>query len=89
MGAAAALLCRRVLANVEHVVGIELLCGAQALDLRLASMGAPVVPGAGVAIALERVRARIAHLDGDRELGPDLAAAVGLVRSGSLADLVA
>ena len=56
------------------------------LDLRLArSDGA--VPGAGVAEALQRVRARISHLDRDREPGPDLAAAASMVHTGELVDL--
>jgi histidine ammonia-lyase len=44
-------------------------------------------PGAGVAEALRRIRARIAHLDRDREPGPDLAAATAIVHDGVLADL--
>ena len=53
--------------------------------------GAPAaaapVPGAGVAEALRQIRARIHHLDGDREPGPDLAAAFSIVHDGLLADL--
>jgi len=75
-----------VLANVQQSVGIELLCGAQALDFRL-GMVPGTAPGAGVATALERIRARIAHLEGDRELGPDLEASLDLVRGGDLAEL--
>ena len=44
-------------------------------------------PGAGVAEALARVRARIRHLHGDREPGPDLATATALVHEGILVDL--
>ena len=44
-------------------------------------------PGAGVAEALARVRERVRHLDGDREPGPDLAAATAMVHDGALADL--
>jgi histidine ammonia-lyase len=44
-------------------------------------------PGAGVAEALARVRVRVRHLDGDREPGPDLAAATAMVHDGVLADL--
>jgi histidine ammonia-lyase len=86
MGSISARHARTVLAHVERIVAIELIVAAQALDLRLAeSAGAP--PGAGVAEALGRVRAKIRHLDGDREPGPDLAAATGLVHDGALADL--
>ena len=85
MGSVAALHARRVLANVEQVLGIELVVAAQALDERIAGAGAQ--PGAGVAEALARVRARVSHLDRDREPGPDLAAALSIVREGALADL--
>lgn len=86
MGSISARHARLVLGHVEQILGIELLVAAQALDLRLAlSDGA--VPGVGVAEALQRVRARIRHLDGDREPGPDLAAAASMVHTGELADL--
>jgi histidine ammonia-lyase len=86
MGSISARHARTVLAHVERIVAIELLVAAQALDLRLAgSDGA--APGAGVAEALRRIRAVVRHLDGDREPGPDLAAATALVHDGALADL--
>jgi len=86
MGSISARHARVVLGHVERIVAIELVVAAQALDLRLAgSDGA--APGVGVAEALARVRARIRHLDGDREPGPDLAAAAAMVHEGVLADL--
>ena len=45
MGSVAALHARRVLANVERVLGIELVVAAQALDLRLADRGRTGEPG--------------------------------------------
>jgi histidine ammonia-lyase len=87
MGPIAGRLARRVLDGVERILAIELLCAAQALDLRAAT-GAPQ-PGLGVAEAHRRIRARIPPLDADREPGPDLEAATKLVRSGALVDLVA
>jgi histidine ammonia-lyase len=93
MGAIAARHARTVLANVEQVIAIELICAAQALGLRRAAMARATsdgpVPeaGAGVRAAHELVRERIAPLEGDREPGTDLAAALELVRSGALADL--
>jgi histidine ammonia-lyase len=95
MGSIAARHARDVLAGVERILAIELLVAAQALDLRLAAMdgshdGAERPgPGVGVATALARIRARVAHLDHDREPGPDLEAAATLVRAGAFADLVA
>ena len=76
-----------MLGHVEAIVGIELLVAAQALDLRLAGPEG-AAPGAGVAEALARVRARVRHLDGDREPGPDLAEATAMVHDGALVDLV-
>ena len=45
-------------------------------------------PGAGVAEAHRRLRERVAHMDTDRAPGPDIAAALDLVRSGGLLDLL-
>ena len=92
MGSIAARHARTVLEGVQHIVAIELVVAAQALDLRLAEMraddGASPAPGAGVAAAHERIRERVARLDRDREPGPDLAAVYELVRDGALVDLV-
>jgi histidine ammonia-lyase len=87
MGSVAARHARIVLDHVERILAIELLVAAQALDLRLAGH-AGAAPGAGVAEALARVRSQVRHLDGDREPGPDLAAATALVHGGALVDLV-
>ncbi len=87
MGSISARHTRAVVGNVEKVVAIELLVGAQALDARLALLPG-TVPGAGVAEAHRRIRAVVPHLDGDREPGPDLGAAIALVRTGALAGLV-
>jgi len=65
--------------NVENVVAVELLEAAQALDFRK-----PLSFGEGTAIAHAAVRSRIPHLDRDRELAGDIAAAKALVRSGEL-----
>jgi len=113
MGATAARHARDVLDNVERILALELLVGAQALDLRrsavaaaldAAAPGAPAAggsaagglptpgkaptPGTGVAEAHRRIRAAIAPLDADREMGADIAAATRLVRTGALVDLV-
>ncbi|HEY3073428.1 MAG TPA: histidine ammonia-lyase [Candidatus Limnocylindrales bacterium] len=87
MGSIAARHARAVLENVEHVLAIELLVAAQALDLRLARVP-DAQPGTGVREALARVRRRVPFLAADREPGPDLAAAGELVRSGVLVDIL-
>lgn len=88
MGAGAARHARIVLGHVEQILAIEILCAAQALDLRRAAMGpdAPE-PGAGVAEALARVRSRVVTLGDDREPGPDMAAMLKMVHAGELAAL--
>jgi histidine ammonia-lyase len=92
MGPIAARHARSVLEHVEQIVAIELIAGVEALDQRLAQMagaGEAVAPGAGVAEARLRIRAHVPPLAGDREPGPDLAAAARLVHNGALADLAA
>jgi histidine ammonia-lyase len=79
MGWTAGLKLRRVLANVRRTIAIEVLCAAQAIDLR-----APLRPGAGVAAVLERVRREVPPLEEDRFLAPDMAAVEALVAGGEL-----
>jgi len=86
MGPIAARQARDIVANVEHVVALELLCAAQGLDFRLSG---GLRPGVGVAEAHRLVRAGVDHLDTDRDPQPDIAAALDLVRDGRLAGLVA
>jgi histidine ammonia-lyase len=94
MGSIAARHARTVLEHVERILAIELLVAAQAIDYRLellaeaAEGAAPPTPGSGVAEAHRRIRAVATRVLGDREPGPDLAAATRLVRDGALVDLV-
>ncbi len=85
MGPIAARKARDVVRNVERVVAFELLCAAQGLDFRTADRA---TPGTGVAAAHGAVRARVAHLSGDRDPQPDMASALDLVHGGELAALV-
>jgi histidine ammonia-lyase len=77
MGVTAARHAAMVVANTGKVLGIELLCAAQGLDL-----GAPLRPGLGVHAAYQALRKVVPGLDGDRFLAPDLALAERLVREG-------
>jgi histidine ammonia-lyase len=85
MGATAARQARSVLRNVELVLALELLCAGQGLDYRIGRVGRP---GAGVLEAHRRLRERVGHRDSDRDPGPDIEAALELVRGGGLVDLV-
>jgi histidine ammonia-lyase len=83
MGVIAARHAERVAGNTAKVLGIEVLCAAQGLDL-----GEKLRPGAGVAAAYRALRQRIPGLDGDRFLAPDLAEAERLVVDGTIVDAV-
>jgi histidine ammonia-lyase len=79
MGVHGARRAARIVRQVATVLGIELLCATQALDLRQ-----PLRGGRGVEAARRAVRRRIPHLDGDRVLSADIANATCLVAEGSL-----
>lgn len=83
MGSVAALKLLQVLENVEHVLAVELMTAAQALDYR-----APLRPGRGVERAHAAARARIPHRERDDDLAGDLARARELVLDGSLLEAV-
>jgi histidine ammonia-lyase len=78
MGMAAARKLRRSVECLEYVLGIEILCAAQALeDLK------PLEPGVGVGEALRTLRSHIPGLTRDRVLAPDMERAAELVREGA------
>ncbi|MDQ7843503.1 MAG: histidine ammonia-lyase [Armatimonadota bacterium] len=79
MGAIAARKARAVVGHAQQVLGIELLCAAQALDLR-----APLRPAPGTGAARAALRALVPTLAGDRVLAPDLAAVRRLVAEGTV-----
>ena len=77
MGNAAGLKALQVLANVEHVLAIELLGGAQAVEFL-----APLEPGRGVTAARAFVRTLSARLEDDRSLSADIERVAASVRDG-------
>lgn len=83
MGMAAALKARQVVDHVRSVLAIELLCAAQALDLRR-----PLRSGAGVEAAHAAIRGRVPFMEEDRELHLDIAAARAVIDDGSLLEAV-
>jgi histidine ammonia-lyase len=82
MAMGAAWKARRVLRNLENILAIELMCGAQGIDFR-----APLKPGRGVQVAHERVRKIVPHLEADRVLSTDIAAIASAVANRSFADI--
>lgn len=79
MGTISARQLARIVENVENVIAIELLEAAQALDFR-----APLTYGHGTSIAHRLLRSRVPHLELDRDMSIDIAAARELVASGEL-----
>jgi histidine ammonia-lyase len=79
MGMHAARKAAQIAENVASVLAIEALAAAQALDLLR-----PLRPGRGVAAAHAAFRKTVRHLDRDRVLSGDIAAARTLVDDGTL-----
>jgi histidine ammonia-lyase len=80
MGWGAVRKLRTVVRNVRTVLAVELLCAAQALDLREAI----ATPGPATSAALGVLRRTVPRMDTDREVAPQIAAV-----DQALADLVA
>ena len=83
MGSISALKLLPVLRNVEHVLAVEFLTAAQALDFR-----APLKPGIGVQLAHALLRGQIGHAHKDYEVRNDLEICTGILRRGELASTV-
>jgi histidine ammonia-lyase len=81
MGANAARHAWEVVSNVRHILAIELLTAAQAVDLH---PDGPARLGRGTAVAYTLVRSKVRTLEHDRQLTPDIEALADLVHSGKL-----
>ena len=75
--------CREVVKNSENVIAIELLCGAQALDLFT-----NVKPGEGTLAAYTVIRNAVSHLENDRILSTDIDTIKQLMQSGKILEAV-
>jgi histidine ammonia-lyase len=83
MGTISSRQSRDVIANTSNVIAIELLCGAQALDLFT-----NLKPGEGTLAAYQVIRKTIPHLASDRILSNDIAAMKKLMLSGRILQAV-
>jgi histidine ammonia-lyase len=83
MGMTAARKLRRSVECLEYILGIELLCGAQALEYLK-----PLRPGKGVEEAYQVIREYVSPLAGDRALSGDMERLAQLVRSGAFSAIV-
>ena len=82
MGAHAARKALQVLHNSQQVLAIELVAAAQAVEFGSGALGF------GTGAAYRSVRSAVPHLEEDRILSNDLAAAAELVRSGTVLQAV-
>jgi histidine ammonia-lyase len=78
MGWNSCLSLRAAVTDAMRVAAIELVCAAEAVELR----GIAPAPATGAALAC--LRERVSRMDVDRFLAPDLSAAEDLVRCGDL-----
>jgi histidine ammonia-lyase len=79
MGATAAVHAWQVCHNVERVLAVELLCGAQGVDFL-----APLRPGPAIAALHAALREISPHLADDRSLSADIEQVALHIRDGSL-----
>jgi histidine ammonia-lyase len=79
MGMTGAIKLRQIVEHVERVLGIELMCAAQALEFRR-----PLKSSARIEEAHDVIRGVVARLERDRVLARDIEAMAGAVRSGKL-----
>jgi histidine ammonia-lyase len=79
MGWGAALKLRTVLDNLTHILAVELVASARALDLR-----GPLKPAPATSAVRELLRRHVKGPGPDRILAPELAAGEALIRSGAV-----
>ena len=83
MGMNSALKTRQIIDNANTVLAIELMAGAQAVDLR-----GGVKPGKGTKEAYEVIRKYVEFLEEDRPLFEDINTLTDVVKSGEILDKV-
>ncbi|MGA0539189.1 histidine ammonia-lyase [Neotabrizicola sp. VNH66] len=69
----------RMVANLQHILGVEAMCAAQGVEFR-----APLLTSAPLQRSLAALRAEVPALTDDRYMAPDLAAAARLIAEGAL-----
>lgn len=80
MAAHAARRLARMNANLDTILGVEAICGAQGIGFR-----APLTTSTPLQRVIARLREAVPALEADRYLAPDLQAAAALVRDDALA----
>jgi histidine ammonia-lyase len=73
----------RMVANLNNILGVEMLCAASGVEFR-----APLQTSAPLQKALRRLRQDVDTLGDDRFMAPGLAAASMLMASGAILDVL-
>ncbi len=79
MAAHGAVRLKKMLSNLNNILGVELLCAAQGIEFR-----APLTTSAPLAASLARLRQDVATLNEDRYLAPDIKTAADLIAGGEI-----
>ena len=83
MGATAALKLRQVADNLEHILSLELLCAAQAVDFRRKAIGSAKTLGRGTRAIYQAIRDRVPFIETDEYMKGHIDAALEVVRNWS------
>ena len=86
MSTIAARKAREIIKNVETIIGIELLCAAQGVDLRSKEFSIPDALGEGTRVVYKTIREDIAQVTEDRYLYPDIERIRKMVHEGTLVE---
>ncbi len=79
MGAISARKALQVVENLEKIIGIELLCAAQALDFHR-----PLQSSKIIGAVHQHIRSKIDHTDQDRVMNEDIETAINMVKNNEL-----
>ena len=80
MGATAALKLRQVAENLELILSLELLCAAQAVDLRRKAIGRDKQLGVGTRDVYTAIREKVPFVERDQYLKDYIDAVTDVVR---------
>ncbi len=81
MAAHGAVRLGRMVANLERILGVELLCAAQGIEFR-----APLDTSQPLQAVIAQVRQLVPRLGDDRFMANDLEVAAGMIRDGGIVD---
>ncbi len=88
MGAAAAVKARRVAANVERILALELFAAAQAVDFRRQVLGPQAKLGRGTGPVYALIRERVPFIAQDQVMYPHIEAVRQLIAKGAVREAV-